>query len=261
MKAFFRPLFLVIALTVIHLPAFAATIFQDGFESGSLGNGWTVSGTNSGRIAVTQDAAAATGAYDLVLDDSVNDVFYSVAEAILTLDLSNKKNVVLSFNAKGFGNEPDSPPSGNFTGTRAYDGVAVSVDGGLTWRAVQSLATVGTSWTPYTITLDSFVAQLGGTFGSAVRIRFSEYDNSSVPLDGIAIDDVVVTADDDQRAAFELPTPLTEGTGPHIGYVVLAFAPTTPLTLSLAVTPAGQISAPDTVVVPAGQSTRASSSP
>jgi hypothetical protein len=231
----------------------AATIFQDGFESGSLGSQWSTSKTNDGRVTVTSNYNPAAGAQHLVLDDSVNDAIYSVAEATLIVDLSHKKNVVLSFQAKSLENEPDEPPTDNFSGTRAYDGVAISTDGGTTWRAVQSLATVSTSWQSFSITLDASVEQLGGTFGTGFRIRFSEYDNAPAPVDGIAIDEVSITADEDQRAGLELPNPVMEGSGPHTGYLVVAFAPSAPLTFNISASPAGQVLLPSTVTVPAGQ--------
>jgi hypothetical protein len=154
--------------------ATAATIFADGFETGSLGPQWSVTGTNNYRVIVAAEHAPAEGKRHLLMDDSTNDATYSAAEATLTLDLQNKRNVVLSFQAKSLGNEPNNPPTGNFSGTRNYDGVAISVDGGVTWRSVQSLANVGTAWQTYSVTLDSAAAALGGPFGSAVQIRFSE---------------------------------------------------------------------------------------
>lgn len=183
----------------------------------------------------------------------MSDAANSVAEATLTLDLAHKKNVVLSFKAKSLGNEPNPPPANNFSNTRNYDGVAVSVDGGTTWRAVQSLAGVGTDWESFNITLDSSVAWLG-SFSAGFRIRFSEYDNARVPIDGIAIDDVAVTGDDDLSAVLELPSSVREGSGPYIGYVLLSFSQPQAVTVALATSPTGQVLLPASVVVPAGQS-------
>ena len=229
-----------------------ATVFQDGFETGPLASPWSVSATNQGRVVVSTENGPATGAACLALDDSVSDALYSVAEATLTLDLANKKNVVLSFKAKSLGNEANPPPTGNFTTVRAYDGVAISTDGGSTWRSVQALDTVPSAWTSYSVVLDSSVTSLGGTFGMDFRIRFSAYDNAPVPIDGIAIDDVLVTATDDQRIVLELPKTLGEGTGPHIGYALLALPPAAPLTLSLSASPSGQLTLPATVTVEPG---------
>lgn len=239
-------------LSAAKLPA--ASLFADGFESGALGPAWTTSSTNQGRAAVVPSHGPATGTMHLVLDDAVSDAQYSVAEATLLLDLSNKKNVVLSFKAKSLGNESHPPPAANFSTTRNYDGVAISVNGGATWRSVQSLAAVATDWTAFSVSLDASVTALAGAFGPDFRIRFSGYDNAPAPLDGLAIDDVEVFGDEDQRSVLELPGSVLEGSGPHTGYVLLAFAPATPLTLTLSATPAGGLTLPASVTVPAGES-------
>lgn len=208
----------------------AEPIFQDGFE-GPLA--WTITSTNDGRARATGDHGPAAGTAHLVLDDSGNDAVFSVAEAATGLDLTDRKNVVLTFMAKSLGNEAHAPPAGNFTTTRNYDGVAVSSDHGVTWRNVQSLAAVGPDWTAFTVSLDSSVTALGGSFGPGFRIRFSAYDNSPAPLDGIAIDSVSVTGDVDPRITVELPGTVAEGSGPHTGFVSLNVIQATPVTVIL----------------------------
>lgn len=242
---------LLFGALVLSVQIQAATLFQDGFESGSLG-AWAASGVNHGRVLVTTNHSPATGQWHLVLDDSVNDALFSVAEATLPLDLSNKRNVVLGFKATSLGNEPHAPPENFNPGTRAFDGVTLSADGGNTWRVVQSLATVGTAGAAFSLNLDQAAASLGG-YGPGFRVRFSAYDNASAPLDGIAIDDVIVTGDDDQRVLLEIPSQLREGDGDALGYVLLAIPPTTDLSVSLSSFPAGQLALPPSVVVPAGQ--------
>ncbi|MDX1927594.1 MAG: hypothetical protein SFV81_13820 [Pirellulaceae bacterium] len=231
----------------------AEQLFNDGFESGSLGSAWSISRIYDGRVQVSTAYGPATGAAHLVLDDSVSDALFSAAEATLTLDLSSKKTVILSFKAKSLGNEPHNPPTDNFTSTRSYDGVAISPDGGVTWRSVQSLANVGTQWESFSIELDSQVKAMGLMFGPGFRIRFSGYDNAPIPMDGLAIDDVSITGVDDQRSLLELPASVMEGSGPHTGYALVAIAPTTPLTLLLVGSPSGQLALPSTVVIPAGE--------
>ncbi|MFL6515837.1 MAG: hypothetical protein ACJ8M1_12530 [Chthoniobacterales bacterium] len=245
----------VLVCLSVCLPALltAATIYQTGFEAGTLGPEWSTSTTNDGRVSITSDFAPAAGTKHLVLDDTVNDAIKSVAEATLTLNLSDKKNVVLSFQAKSLQNEPDEPPTTNFTSTRTYDGVAISTDGGGTWRSVQSLANVSTSWQSFSITLDAAVLQLGGSFGPGFRVRFSEYDNAPAPIDGIAFDEITVTADDDRRVTIELPNPVLEGSGVHTGNIAVNFAPASPMTFDTAASPGGQVLLPATVTIPAGQ--------
>ncbi|MCW1923453.1 hypothetical protein OKA05_12890 [Luteolibacter arcticus] len=226
-----------------------ATLFEDGFEQGLT---WTVETNQQGRARTTTEHDPATGTSHLVLDDALNDSTTSVAEASFPLDLSFKKNLVLQFKAKSLGNEPHSPPAENFTTFRNYDGAAISTDAGATWRSLQSLAAAGTTWTTYTVPLDAAVSQLGGNFGPNCRIRFSGYDNAPAPLDGIAIDDVTVTADVDQRSIVELPGPVNEGGGTYTGYVVLLFAADAPLTLALSATPGSPLIVPPSVTIPAG---------
>ncbi len=226
----------------------AEPIFQDGFESGL---GWTVTKTDDGRATVTGDYGPAAGVTHLVLDDSANDAVFSVVEAGIELDLTDRKNVTLNFMAKSLGNEAHAPPSGNFTTTRNYDGVAISCDGGSTWRSVQSLATVGPDWTAYSVLLDSSVTALGGSYGPGIRIRFSAYDNSAAPLDGIAIDSVSVTGDVDPRITVEMPGTVAEGTGPHIGFVSLNIAQAAPVTIALSAG-SSALTVPASVTIAAG---------
>ena len=210
--------------------AHAEPIFQDGFESAL---NWTVTKTNDGRIRATGDEGPAAGAFHLVLDDSINDAVFSVAEASIDLDLTDRTNVILNFMAKSLGNEAHSPPTGNFTTDRNYDGVAISCDGGTTWRSVQSLASIGSAWTAFAVPLDSSVTALGGSYGPGFRIRFSAYDNSAAPLDGIAVDSVSVTGDVQPRITVEVPGSVVEGSGPHLGFVSLNVAQTAPVTVTL----------------------------
>ncbi|MEO5716568.1 MAG: hypothetical protein ABIT37_24025 [Luteolibacter sp.] len=252
-----KTLLKTIVLTALCLAGHsqAGVLFEDGFETGSLGDKWTRSDTNDGRVAVNGKYKPATGRGALVLDDRVNDSVSSVAEATLKLDLSHKGNVILNFKAKSLGNEPDEPSQEGFVRGRDYDGVAISVDGGKKWHVVQSLASVGSKWQSFSISLGSIVS-LNGTavsFGRECRFRFSEFGNASAPLDGIEIDDVSVTGDDEQSVEFEVPARIVEGKEPQTGHVLLSFAPKQPLTLKLASDPPGLISAPDVVVVPAGK--------
>ena len=125
-RAFLTRLLQLLLLIYSADPASAATVFQDGFESGTLSPAWTVSTTQDGRATVSSNHVPASGQWHLILDDSVDDALYSVVEATLRLDLSNKKNVVLSFKAKSVGNEPHYRYGQN---SREFDGVSVSADG------------------------------------------------------------------------------------------------------------------------------------
>jgi len=232
----------------------AAILFEDGFESGTLGPQWTVSTSNDGRATVSTNFSPATGQWHLVLDDAVLDSVYSSATAGFRLNLHNKKNVRLSFKAKSLGNEVDY---GGLT-PDDVDGLQISFDGGSNWLYVSQthqFAYVGPDWTTISFLLDDYGYWVGGfkVLPPDVLIRFSEYDNAPAPVDGIAIDDVLVTGEDDQRAFLETIITARENTGPYTGYVVLAYPPTNSLTLTLSATPTNLIWLPPSVEIPAGQ--------
>ncbi len=234
--------------------ASAATLFEDGFEDGTLGDAWSVSATNDGRASIRSEFDPAGGQRHLVLDDSVNDAASSVAEATLSLDLHKKRNVVLSFKAKSLGNEPHPPPIYEFTDVRDFDGVSISLDAGANWRTVQSLDNVPAQWTAFSIDLDAVVGGASAYGTTHVRIRFSGYDNSPAPIDGIAIDDVLVQGEDDARAIIELPaTTFQEGSGPHAAILVVSPAPAADLVFAFDASDSAQLSLPATVTVSAGQ--------
>ncbi len=245
-QTFFR----AVALFAFSFGVYGGTVFQDGFES-PLGALWSVSSTANGRAEIRADFEPATGTGHLVLDDSVSDATFSAAEATIALDMSNKKNAVLTFKAKSLGNEPHSPPTTTYS-ARTYDSASISTNGGQTWKSVQSLASLDGTWQTFVINLDSAVFSIG-SYDSNFRIRFSEYDNASAPIDGIAIDDVVVTADDDQRLIVELPASVVEGTGPHTAYLLLSIPPAAATTVSFTVTPAASVTFPGSIEVAAGE--------
>jgi uncharacterized repeat protein (TIGR01451 family) len=250
-----RRLAVIAALLVSFVGPLArgAVIFHDGFEAAVLANQWSTTGTRDWRVTLSSEHGPASGEKHLIFDDSVDGGFFSVAEATVRLDLTLKRNVVLAFKAKSIGNEPHNPPTSTFTTTRSYDGVAISTDGGVNWRTVQSLAAVPLNYQSYSVALDPLVAALGGTYGSDVRIRFTGFDDAAVPTDGIAIDDVVVTAEQDFQSSIQVPSPVLEGSGPHTGTLLLSFTPETDTTLQVVAAPTGQLVLPASVVVPAGQ--------
>ena len=170
---------LSVVLSLISGSARAAIIFQDGFESGALAPAWSASSTNDGRVSVTSDFAPASGSKHLVLDDQADDEVHSISEATLKLDLTYKKNVVLTFAARSLGNEPNNPPTGTFSTTRSYDGVAISVNGGSSWRIVQSLANVGTTYATFSVPLDPIVAALSEA--TARMCGFASLNSTTLP--------------------------------------------------------------------------------
>ena len=130
--------------------------------------------------------------------------------------------------------------------------MALSADGGQNWVAIASLATAGDTWSDYSVPLDDVVAGLSASYKTPLKIRFSAYDNTSAPSDGIAIDSVSVSADLDQRIALELPTTVVEGSVGNTALVLISIPPVEPLSIQLTAAPAGQLILPATVTVAAG---------
>ena len=169
----------------IQSPTLATFPFYDGFESGTLGADWTISTTNQGRVRVSSSYPY-TGTYSLLLDDSQNDSIYSLAAAILTVDLSGQSQVELDF----WWNEWDSYS----TGDHSQDGVFISDDDGANWHPVMSFDADPTAWRHQIIDLDAAATAVSLTLNSHFQIKFQFYDDDPIPDSGYAFDEVRVRA-------------------------------------------------------------------
>jgi hypothetical protein len=180
------------------LAAQGVTVFDDNFESGTFGAEWSTNSTGNGRILLTRNHYP-SGKYHVVMDTSV-DGPYALNELILTVDLTGKTGVLLSFFAQEFGDEPHAMPS-SFSGSGNYDGVAISEDGNQWYRVVDlSTGLTNFAYTHFGIDLDSAIASAGISYNSAFKIKFQQYDNYRASpdgyyyYDGISFDEVQVTA-------------------------------------------------------------------
>jgi extracellular elastinolytic metalloproteinase len=177
----------------LRIDTYASMPFTEDFESGNLATFWRSSGTAEYRIQVTSANGPHGGTYHATMDDSVNSSLLSRNELTLGIDLANYENVMLSFWAKDYGDEPHGPPTIPFTDGADFDGVAISADGTL-WYEVQGLRNEITgTYSLFTVDLDAAVAAHGLSYNSTFRIRFNQYDGHSIATDGIAIDDITVT--------------------------------------------------------------------
>ncbi|MBT8368887.1 MAG: CAP domain-containing protein [Deltaproteobacteria bacterium] len=104
---------------------------------------------------------------------------------------------MLSFYHKEFRDENHVMPI-YFSGSRVGDGVAVSTDGE-TWYKVQGLTSVdgiSSGWRRFAVDLDAAIADVGiSSYNSAFKIKFQQYDNYPISIDGFAFDDVEVYLD------------------------------------------------------------------
>ena len=170
----------------------ASLDFSDDFEDGDLSLAYETNSTGAGRIQVTGDNSP-IGANHLTLD-SAGEGFDALNEVILHVDATGANNVELSFDQKEFGDE-DNLMSASFVGSENSDGVALSVDGN-TWYRLISLTGADSTATYQTQTFDlsSVAAANGITLGSDVQIKFQQFDDFPITFDGMAFDNISVTA-------------------------------------------------------------------
>lgn len=231
------------------------TVFTDGFETGSFGSAWVLTGTGSHRSVVTSNSSPRAGTYHATFDSSSFGT-NSRNEATITVNLTGRSFATLGFWAKGFNDDPAGPPPSPFPSTGAdFDGVAISADGGVNWYEVQGLRTpdLTNSWTKFTVDLSAAVAARGLSLTSNFKIRFNHFGNDYISYEGIAIDDVLVTASyPGVITTLALPASLLEGTSGS-GTVTVATPPASAAAFSLQSSAPHQLEVPSTVSVPAGQ--------
>jgi hypothetical protein len=116
-----------------------------------------------------------------LLDDVLNDTTFSIAAAILTVDLSGQAQVELDFWWREFTDE-----------NHAEDGVFISDDNGAHWYPLFSFNDGPEFWRHQIVDLDAAAAAQGLTLNDHFQIKFQFYDGSPIPADGYAFDEVQV---------------------------------------------------------------------
>jgi hypothetical protein len=170
----------------IQVPTPYATLpYSTGFESGALDTYWTTAVTANGRVRILSTNTPHGGTYHMVMDDATSGG-YSQTEARLRLNLASQTNVQLDFWWKEFGDE-----------THTQDGVYFSSNGGTSYVKVQALngaSYTNNTWTKFTLDLDQLAASNGLTLTSTFVVKFQQYDDYPITSDGMAFDDISVTA-------------------------------------------------------------------
>lgn len=235
----------------LTVDAYTIVVFNEPFATATPGANWTFTGTNTYRTQVTSASIPNSGSYHLTMDSSVDDS-YSRNEATLTLNLSGRQHVRLSFWAKGFSDEGDGPPPAPFPSTGAnFDGVAISADGGNNWYEVQGLRAISGTYTKYVVDLDPVMTAYGLSYGANFKFRFNQYDNYAISTDGIAIDDIVVSETVNNTLALSLAEAATEGDAPVTATLSVTPTPSADLLVNLTSSTV-DASVPATMMVPAG---------
>ncbi len=155
------------------------TLFSDGFESGTFGSSWALSGTTSWRVQ-TSTTYKATGTRGCTFDSSLSSS-YETSQLTLTINASNYGQLKLSYNVRNVGDETD-----------AADGLFISGNG-TTWTKVTGYPAIAAAFSAQSVDLSAAAAAAGITPGATFKVRWQQYDNSPLSSDGVAIDDVVVT--------------------------------------------------------------------
>lgn len=207
----------------IRVLRFAEMPFTEDFEGGRLRPEWLVSNPEHGRVQLTSLGGPHSGAAHLVMD-SFSDGLPARNEVSLGINLSGWTNVVLRFWAREFSDEPNPAPVGLFPDGADFDGVAISTNG-VSWLEVQGLRRLTATNQEIVVQLDAPVAQYGLHYGEHFQIRFNQFDNYPVPLDGIAIDDVELTGTPYRRFKLELPATVIEGAPTNFPAAVVLGAP------------------------------------
>ena len=104
-------------------------------------------------------------------------------DADLCLNLAGQTDVDLSFWWKSLGDE-----------VHAADGIWFSSDGGITFTQVFPLAGNGGIWQPITLDVDQLATQFAIPLTNTFVVRFSQFDDEVIGMDGFAFDDIAVTA-------------------------------------------------------------------
>ncbi|MFH1250472.1 MAG: heparinase II/III family protein [bacterium] len=161
--------------------------YSTGFEGG-FDRHWQIKSSNSyGRVQIRTTNTPHSGNQHLTMDVNTNG-HYSTNEAWLCLDLSDytiEDEIIFSFYWKDFGDE-----------THSLDGVYLSDNGGVTFTKVINIC--GASyrdnvWIYCPYLLNELVDGYNLSLSDSFIIKFQQYDDYSIPTDGLAFDDISIT--------------------------------------------------------------------
>ncbi|HYF36974.1 MAG TPA: hypothetical protein VD994_16875, partial [Prosthecobacter sp.] len=240
--------------------ASTGVVFSDGFESGVLGPAWSTANSSgvTARARITT-AGVPKGRYHLTMDTtSVAPGPYARNSLTLTVNLAGKKNVMLDWQAKGFGDEPHAPtlagPLGSFDSEMDFDGVAVSADG-VTWVEAAPLRGLPSIYptTASRVFLDPIVQRMGWDYHETFQIRFSHCGNQAMNNDGVALDDITIRANPATVTTVDLPPNIAEGLLNVPVAVTLPAVRTTDTPVKLVSNSPARLTITATVTIPAGQ--------
>lgn len=161
---------------------YASIPYSTGFESG-LDENWTMYESHRfGRCVRSSDHSPKTGSYHLTMD-VIKNGNYNTNEAWMHLNLSGMSDVELEFWWKETSDE-----------THTADGVFISDDGGDSFTKIYNLSGGSSTYSKVTIDLSYEISDASLSHSSTFVVKFQQYDNYTMTIDGIAIDDINVCA-------------------------------------------------------------------
>lgn len=158
--------------------------YKTSFESGSFDAYWTSSSTNDGQVQITTGNGPAVGAWHMTMDVAGWTNSFSTNEASLRCDFSDSTQATLNFRWKDFSDE-----------TQSLDGVYFSDDDGSSFVKVYDFngsVTPDGVWQSVALDIDALAAMHGLSLNGLFVIRFQQFDNFQIPIDGIAIDQLSI---------------------------------------------------------------------
>jgi uncharacterized membrane protein len=174
-----RNLALPLGLGIGCAPGYTlSSILYDGFETGDLGDTWSVYTTAQGRVRVdTAYAYTETGSYSVLLD-SIGGPF-SHAGIVLEQDLTAYRRINLDFWWREYSDEFHSA-----------DGVLISDDYGDSWHQAFSFDDDTGEFRNDVVDIAAEAAAHNLTLNDHFQIKFQFYDDSHLPSDGYVVDEV-----------------------------------------------------------------------
>jgi len=157
-----------------------SVVYSDNFEAATLNPSWVISTTNNGRVQrnTTYKAAGAAG---MSFDCSTGGTL-SYSRADLGINMSNTTAGTLTFKFRNVGDE-----------AHTQDGVYISATGSTWVKTSWVVPSISASFSTQNINLYQEAVNLGVARGAQFKVRFQQYDDSSLSSDGMAIDDVSVS--------------------------------------------------------------------
>ncbi|MBT7105751.1 hypothetical protein HN933_02775 [Candidatus Woesearchaeota archaeon] len=162
--------------------------FFDNFDTGAfVGDDWTTYSSDGNGYIDVNDTTAYSGGYSVLAN--VADGSTSVNELITGYDFTGHDYVYLDFYWRESDDGDELNLGGDHSGqSHTSDAVYYTCDGTL-WYHLMNAPESFTSWTQQTINV-TVDPDFCGTLDENFKIKFTQYDNTAWPNDGMAWDDI-----------------------------------------------------------------------